>query len=159
MLFRFLRVATLLAIVPTASIADPMPSGAKNPTPSQIEAAYIGRTDLWTTDCAGGIYFGANNQARAWCSESRDSLGAGTWSVDNYGRLCHELTWYWPNDNRAGSSPGDKTCVQHVVDRSGHVWRSYPGQSEWWPVSSDAGLVPGYKFQGEVVATQRRLGL
>lgn len=159
MLSRFIKAVAMIAVLPTASIADPLPSGAKTPRPDQVEAAYLGRTDLWTTDCSGGIYFGGNNQARAWCGENSDSLGAGMWGVDSYGRLCHELTWYWPNGNRAGSSLGDRTCVQHVVDRAGRVWRSYPGQTEWWPVNSDAGLVPGYKFQNEVLATKRRLGL
>jgi len=149
----------LIAAVPVAAMADPLPYKAKTPAPSQVIAAYIGKTEQWDADCDGGIYFGPNNQARAWCAQSSDSLGAGTWTVDSYGRMCHNLTWYWPNNGRAGSSPGEKSCIQHVVDRFDRVWRSYPGQSEWWPVKGDASLTRGYIYQNEVAGLKKKLGI
>ncbi|UOA33904.1 hypothetical protein DSM110093_03739 (plasmid) [Sulfitobacter sp. DSM 110093] len=149
----------LIAALPLGALADPLPYGAKTPTASQVRSAYIGKTEKWDADCSGGIYFGANNQARAWCAQSGDSLGAGEWTVDAYGRMCHNLTWYWPNNGRAGSSPGEKSCVLHVADRFDRIWRSYPGQSEWWPVKGDASLSSGYVFQNQVVALKRKLGI
>jgi|TARA_R100000935_G_scaffold56513_2_gene88230 hypothetical protein len=152
-------IGLLITALPVGAIADPMPYGARTPTPSQVMTAYIGKTEKWDADCNGGIYFGANNQARAWCAKSPDSLGAGRWYTDAYGRMCHELTWYWPNNGRAGSSPGEKSCVLHVVDRSDRVWRSYSGQAEWWPIKEDFSLTPGYTFQNQVRALRRKLGL
>ncbi|MFG6665246.1 DUF995 domain-containing protein [Sulfitobacter sp. 916] len=148
-----------VAALPAGAIADPLPYGAKTPTPNQVMAAYIGKTEKWETNCNGGIYFGANNQARAWCANSPDSLGAGKWYADAHGRMCHDLSWYWPNNGRAGRSAGEISCVQHVVDRFDRVWRNYPGQTEWWPVKGDASLTRGYTFQSQVLALKSRLGL
>lgn len=152
-------IGLLVTVLPVGASADPMPNSAGTPTPSQVMAAYIGKTEKWEADCNGGIYFGANNQARAWCANSPDSLGAGQWYADAYGRMCHDLTWYWLNNGRAGSSPGEKSCVQHVVDRSGHVWRSYAGETEWWSLKGASSLTPGYTFQSQVRALRSRLGL
>jgi hypothetical protein len=160
MLSRKSRLAWLLvAALPVSALADPLPFGAKTPAPSQIIAAYIGKTEQWGGDCDGGIYFGPNNQARVWCAQSSDSLGAGSWTVDEYGRMCHDLTWYWPSNGRAGSSPGEKSCILHVVDRFDRVWRSYPGQTEWWPVKGDPNLIRGYIYQNEVLALKNKLGV
>ncbi|NUH63725.1 DUF995 domain-containing protein [Sulfitobacter sp. S0837] len=148
-----------LAALPVSAMADPLPPGARTPAPQQIMAAYMGKTAIWTENCEGGIYFGPNNQARAWCAQNNTSLGAGKWSVDAYGRMCHELTWYWPNNGRAGRSAGESSCIQHVVDRFDRVWRNYPGQTDWWPVKGDPNLVRGYTFRDEISATQRKLGI
>jgi len=149
----------VLATVPFCAIADPLPHGARTPTPQQIMAVYVGKTAIWDENCGGGIYFGSNNQARAWCAENSESLGAGEWRVDAYGRMCHDLTWYWPNKGRAGRSAGEKSCIRHVVDRFDRVWRSHPGQTEWWPVNDDPNLVRGYMFRNDIIATKRKLGI
>ncbi len=149
----------LILALPISATADPLPYGAKTPAPKQIIAAYMGKTALWEKDCEGGIYFGPNEQARAWCAQKSEVLGAGKWTVDAYGRMCHNLTWYWPNNDRAGSSAGERTCIQHVVDRFGRVWRRYPGQAEWWPIKGDSTLVRGYTYRKETAAAQKKLGL
>lgn len=154
-----LLACTFFAIVPFYSVADPLPSSAKSPTPAQVFGAYLGKTAIWDENCGGGIYFGPNQQARAWCAQNSESLGAGKWSVDAYGRMCHELVWYWPNNGRAGRSAGEKTCIQHVVDRSGRIWSNYPGEADWWPVEDNPNLVRGYTFQSEILATKGMLGL
>lgn len=150
---------TSFAVLPCWAVADPLPNGAKTPTPEQVMAVYIGKTAIWEDNCGGGIYFGPNSQARAWCAQNSDNLGAGKWSVDSYGRMCHELTWYWPNNGRAGRSAGEISCIQHVVDRHNRVWRNYPGEAEWWPVKGDTTLVRGYTFRNDILATKRKLGL
>ena len=152
-------VRVFFAVLPVSAIAEPLPNGAKTPTAAQVMSAYIGKTAIWDEGCEGGIYFGPNNQARAWCAQESESLGVGKWTVDAYGRMCHDLTWYWPNNGRAGSSPGEASCIQHVADRFGRIWRSYPGQTEWWPVKGDATLVRGYTYREQIMTTKRKLGI
>lgn len=142
----------------TATMADSLPGGAIPANISKITKAYSGKTDLWDSGCDGGIYFSPGGQARAWCKDSSDSLGAGTWNIDAQGNLCQDLTWYWPNDRQAGSSPGDSTCIAHIQDRWGQLWRSWPGSEDWWPVDQYSGLVRGYRFKAEVMATRSKLG-
>ena len=101
---QFLKVAvaaSLVAGLSTAAQADKLPRGAKPASPQKVASAYAGRTDLWKDNCDGGIYFAPNWQARAWCAESSDNLGAGTWTVENNGDLCQDLTWHWPVDSRS----------------------------------------------------------
>lgn len=154
-----LLAAIVFLSVPAMSFADALPKGAQPANPQKVASAYVGKTDLWDTNCNGGIYFSANSQVRAWCSDNSNNLGAGTWSVDDQGRLCHQLTWYWPNGSRAGSSIGDRSCISHVVDRFGKLWRSWPSDPEWWPMGRNSSLVKGYKFQSDVRQTRENLGL
>lgn len=156
---RGLLSVVVFAYAPIMAKADPMPRGAQPASPSKVAQAYSGKTDLWETDCGGGIYFGPNGQARAWCSQNSDNLGAGTWYVQSDGQLCQELTWYWPNGQNAGASAGDRACISHVVDRRGKLWRSWPESSEWWPIDATSGLVRGYKFQNNVRHTRQKLNL
>lgn len=149
----------LLMASAVAAASDPLPYGAKTPTAQKIEAAYLGKTGLWKTNCNGGIYYGPGGTARAWCADESESLGAGPWSVDNYGRLCTDLIWYWPDEKRAGSSPGGHECILHVEDRWGYLWRNWPPSNDWWPMSKDKTLVRGYRFQTDVLRTKSRLGI
>ncbi|WP_198136578.1 DUF995 domain-containing protein [Roseobacter sp. SK209-2-6] len=142
----------------TATMADPLPKGAKPASISKISKAYTGKTDLWNSGCNGGIYFSPDGQARAWCKDSSNSFGAGTWSIDVQGNLCQNLSWYWPNDDQIGKSPSDSNCIAHIQDRWGQLWRSWPGSDDWWPVDQYSGLVRGYKFKAEVMATRSQLG-
>ncbi|MGJ8626114.1 MAG: DUF995 domain-containing protein [Sulfitobacter sp.] len=154
-----LAAAFVLTLAPFETSADPKPRGAKIASSDQITRAYAGKTDLWENDCDGGIYFGGKQQARAWCAEKSESLGAGTWSTDSQGNLCYGLTWYWPNGSRAGASKSENACISHVVDRAGKIWRSWPNDTEWWPLTGSASIVRGYKYQSEVRRTQSNLGI
>lgn len=139
--------------------ADPRPRNATAATQAQIVKIYAGRTELWKENCNGGIYFAPNWQVRAWCADSPGSLGAGTWTVDNLGNMCYTLTWYWPNGNRAGASVADQECIAHIEAGWKDIWRSWPGDAEWWPVDRRSDLTRGFVFQSEVDATRSRLGL
>ncbi|MDQ2092158.1 DUF995 domain-containing protein [Marimonas arenosa] len=154
-----LLTAALLVALPGWSAADSKPRGAQPASYEKIATAYAGKTELWGDNCNGGIYFAPNWQARAWCADTSENFGAGRWSVEPGGLVCHDLTWYWPNGARAGASPGGKTCVSHVVDRWGKLWRNWPGSAEWWPLDGSGALVRGYKLQQQVQQTQRRLGM
>ncbi|MBQ4806179.1 MULTISPECIES: DUF995 domain-containing protein [Phaeobacter] len=153
-----LVAAALSCILPMAAAADPLPRSAKIASPQKIAKIYSGKTELWTNNCGGGIYFGPGGQARAWCADQSENLGAGTWSVDANGQMCQDLVWYYPSGRRAGASASDKSCISHVVDAWGVMWRSWPNDPEWWPMGKDAGLVRGYKFQTQVRQTRSKLG-
>jgi hypothetical protein len=154
-----LLTALCLLSVPAIALADPKPQGAQPANPQKVAQAYAGKTDLWEADCNGGIYFGPNWQARAWCADKSDNLGAGAWRVEDDGRMCNRLTWYWPNGNRAGRTRGEEICISHVADRRGKLWRSWPDSTEWWPMDGASGMVRGYKFQANVRETRSKLGL
>jgi len=151
---------SLLASLPAAAIADPKPRNARPAPVDKVIATYTGKTDLWAQNCEGGIYFSPNQQVRAWCAESSENMAAGTWSVSADGTLCQNLTWYYPEGNGAGSAPSEPLCIQHVVNGWGVMFRSWPGDSEWWPVTNaNNSLKRGYVFQSDVDEAKSKLGL
>ena len=151
---------SLVASLPVAAAADPKPRNARPAPAGKVIATYSVKTDIWGQDCQGGIYFSPNNQARAWCSEQSENMAAGTWSVSADGTLCQDLTWFYPDGSGAGSSSSEPLCIQHVVNGWGVMYRSWPGDSEWWPVtSSNSSFKRGYVFQSDVNAAKNKLGL
>jgi hypothetical protein len=160
MLFSRLNLATLSLLLITGQVsADPLPPGAKTPQASILAGAYLGRTELWESDCGGGIYFGPRGQARAWCATNPSGFAAGNWSVDAYGRMCHDLRWYYKSGGRVGSSSGEKTCITHVSDRRGRIWRNWPESNDWWLLKEGDGVRRGYLFQDKILAAKRWMGI
>ena len=159
--FAFSALCALsLSALPAVTHADPKPRNARPAPVAKVIKTYSGKTDMWDTGCGGGIYFSPNNQARAWCSESPENMAAGHWNVSADGTLCQNLTWYWPEGNGAGSAAEKPLCISHVVDGWGNMWRNWPGDPEWWPVTlSSSNLKRGYVFQDNVLATRSKLGL
>lgn len=160
-LFRSVTLAFAAVLAATTSAyADRMPLGARVADQQAVSSTYAGKTDLWVDNCNGGIFYAANGQARAWCADSSDSLGAGTWFVDAQGQLCTDLKWYWSSGNRTGSNPPQRNCIAHVQDPLGGLWRSWPTSAEWWQMRrSNTTLVNGYRFQEDVMRTRQKLGL
>lgn len=154
--FRCLLVCSLTA---TPVLADELPSGATTPSTYALTRTYLGHTEIWQQNCGGGIYYGPNGQARAWCRNNPSGFGAGTWTVDVYGRMCHQLSWYYLAGGTVGSSPGERTCTSHVVDPRNRMWRNWPNSNEWWPANGDGVLVRGYQFQDQIISVKRRLGI
>lgn len=159
------KCASAIAVLVTlcfgnSAFADNLPVGARTPSAGQVASFYAGKTDLWRDNCGGGIYYSPNGTASAWCGENPDNVGAGPWTIESDGRLCTDLNWFWPNPNGgAGSSSGGTSCILHVSDPLGGLWRSWDGK-EWWRMKpSTSGLKPGYVFRGEVDQTRGRLGL
>lgn len=152
-------ISAFLVSVPSLGAADPKPRNAQPATAAKISKIYAGKTDAWDTDCSGGIYFGPNGQARAWCAASPDNLGVGTWYATNEGQLCHKLRWYSRTGNTTSASDEQTTCIDHVDKRWGDTFRSYPDSADWWPINEFSGLSRGYRFQANVQATRAKLGL
>lgn len=141
-----------------AALADPLPPGATPVDRSRLAALYLGQTDLWKNKCKGGIYFGPEFQARAWCASSPDTIGVGRWTIEANGDVCQILTWYYASGGRTLASKSERTCLAHRIDPSDTIWRSWPDSPGWWPVDGQR-IVPGYRFHEEVLKAQRRLGL
>jgi hypothetical protein len=158
-LARLNLVLTALLLSGTNLSAEPLPSGAKLPQASEIRGTYIGRTELWESDCGGGIYFGPRGEARAWCATKPDVFGAGTWSVDAHGRMCHNLRWYYKSGRTVGNSMGGQDCISHVSDRRGRIWRNWPGSNEWWLLQEGATVQRGYIFQNQIRMAKRKMGI
>ena len=154
-----IAAAVLVSYTSLNAAADVLPAGARTPAPAQVVSAYVGRTDLWKDDCGGGVYYGPNSTSRAWCQSSPSGFAAGSWTVDQFGRMCQQLTWYWSSNGHSGSSLGDHSCINHVVDRKGRIWRNWPGDKEWWPLGADSDLVGGYVFQEKVLRAKRGMGI
>lgn len=157
-----LALATSLALMPaTVGSADPKPKGAKN-APAQVVAnALAGKTSLWKS-CKGGIYFGPNWQATAWCSKKGDAVGLGTWKVNSKGRVCHDLTWYWQDGNKVGSEHKPVTkenCDDHVIAPDGAIWRSWGGEKDWWKLTGSKSFVKGFKFKRKTSRLRKKLGV
>ena len=142
------------------AMANSLPPGTRAPTADQLAAAYAGKTDLWPDNCGGGIYYGANGTAKAWCRTNSENFASGQWSITSDGRLCTDLNWFWPNPNGgAGSSSGGINCILHASGPTGGLWRSWDGK-DWWKMRpSTSGLKSGYVFRGDIERTRQRLGL
>lgn len=155
-----LLATVLLAGTPALVAADPKPQNAKPADPQTIANAFAGKTFKWKT-CKGGIYYGANWQAQAYCNREGPAVGIGTWSVDANARICHALTWYWFEGDEVGSKSEpvtDRNCEEHLVDPSGRIWRSWGGETEWWDFPSSY-MKKGFLLKSKVTRLRKKLGV
>lgn len=157
--FRFLALCSALALIGPPAVSEVPAASGKRADPQKVARLYAGKTDLWGGDCGGGIYFSPDMQARAWCAASSTAFGAGRWSVDSQGRLCHTLRWYWPDEGTPGAGKAERSCVEHAVDGRGRIWRRWPGDPEWWRMTNTQRPVSGYKFSRQVSAARAAAGL
>ena len=162
---KFLSLSTALSaaliLAPMAGIADPKPKGARNASAQTVANAVAGKTHNWK-DCKGGIYYGGKWQAQAWCNKDGPAVGLGTWSVNSKGRLCHDLTWYWPKGDGYGSKREPVTarnCDDHVIAPDGVMWRSWGGEKDWWKFDTNPNLVKGFKHKRKINQLRRKLGV
>ncbi len=98
-------VATLLlvGVASSAAIAAPcgsptMPAGAKPYSKAELTAAFSGKTWSWGAD--GGSYW-APDGSFVGISISHKSIGKGSWTADDAGKLCYTADWTSPK----GKSP------------------------------------------------------
>lgn len=152
----FLFAAGLASAVP--AFAGDAPSTGVRADPQKVARLYAGRTDLWGGTCGGGIFFSPDMQARAWCSASPEAFGAGSWSIDTEGRLCHTLRWYWPDGGKPGAGAAERSCVEHAEDARGRIWRRWPGDPGWWRMKNTDQPVRGYRFKRQVAAARGAAG-
>lgn len=134
--FKLAAVAALSFSLASPGLTDPKPTNAKPVAAQSLANLYAGRTDNWKRNCGGGIYFGGEWQAQAYCNNNGEAVGLGEWSVTRDGRVCWHLTWYWQEGDSYGSKQEEKACTRNLVDAEGRVWRTWqstPG--EWWQMN------------------------
>ncbi len=151
--------AAAFALAAAPVLAEVAPGTAVRADPQKVARLYAGKTDLWGGDCGGGIYLSPQMEARAWCAASPEAFAAGRWSVDTQGRLCHTLSWYWPDGGKTGSGEPETSCVEHVEDSRGRIWRRWPGDPKWWPLQRTDRPVSGYKYKRRVAAARAAAGI
>lgn len=152
----------LACALASAAPADTKPpAGAKPADPQTIANAHVGKTFAWKS-CNGGVYYGGGWEAQAWCNKDGPSVGIGTWSVDRKGRVCQELTWYWPEGDGVGSKTNPvrkQDCHSHVIDTNGEVWRHWDGGPDWWRFENTSNMSKGFKFKSRINRLRRKLGV
>ncbi|WP_291734551.1 DUF995 domain-containing protein [Leisingera sp. F5] len=158
-----LKLTIILAVTGTFlftqnAIADPKPQNVKVTGAQDLANLYGGKTQIWK-GCKGGIYFGANWEAQAYCAKHPDSVGLGKWRIDGKGRVCHEMNWYRAKDGEVASKEKKEECVSHVTAEDGIVWRSWPDDREWWKATNSPSLEKGFKFKSKVKRLRRKLKL
>ena len=149
----------VLLMTTGVSVADPKPKGAKTADSQTIANLYVGKTQSWES-CKGGVYYGSNWQAQAFCSKAGQAVGVGNWSVKR-GKVCSVMNWYWQEDGGVGSKTNQKDkCINHVVDKDGQIWRNWQGDKDWWRVGpSSKHLTKGFKFNRKVNRLRKKLGV
>lgn len=153
-------VLTVLFAVMSAVPAAPVDAGpVRLADPQKVAAIYAGRTDLWGGSCAGGIYYSVTMEVRAWCGANSQAFGAGTWTIDTEGRLCHSLKWYWPDEGNTGAGQPERSCIEHMVDEQGRVWRHWPGDSKWWRMKNKDQPLKGFKYKRQIAEARAAAGL
>lgn len=161
---KILCSAALLS-APSITLADPKPEGAQRADPQTVANFYIGKSHKWNS-CNGGIYFDSNWEARAYCNRDGPSVGMGKWIIYSDGKLCNDLTWYWPEGDGVGSKKEgitDRDCFDHVIDSNGDLWSRWQGEKNdpnaWWKRQGNRNIVKGDAFRREVKRLRRKLDI
>ncbi|MGB3245355.1 MAG: DUF995 domain-containing protein [Sulfitobacter sp.] len=152
-----LTIVALLASLAAPALADPKPSGAKPPDAQALANLYAGRSETWKS-CKGGVYFGGKWEAQAYCARDGESVGLGKWSVSRNGKICHQMSWYWPKgDKTVGSKVEDTKCIAHLVDAQGTIWRNWEEDNDWWRMDVDK--KKRFELKGKVTRLRRKLNV
>lgn len=124
----WLAGAVLAASVqPFPALADKkVPRVAATPvSASELKAIYGDKTWLWKT--GAGRFDTNSNRFSAYTQEGgKQSVGSGTWDVDDNGKLCIRATWYADSGNG-----GAATCFGHVKIGATIYQRRYP-DGHWY---------------------------
>jgi hypothetical protein len=98
---KLLLIPTLIFAGTTAQ-ADPKPKPSAALSAQVVANTYAGRMQVWKS-CKGGVYFGGNWEAVAYCSKNKNSVGVGTWNTKGrQGLLSNNMAFCkrWPAVNQ-----------------------------------------------------------
>lgn len=142
-----------------AALADPKPKHAKAASAQMIANKYAGRMHVWKS-CKGGVYFGSNWEAVAYCSKHRNAVGIGQWSTQG-GKLCHKITWYSVKDGKLSTKPKEMKCDVHMLtDQDGQVWHSWESDTDWWQgFPREEHFTKGNKYKRQVRRLRKKFGV
>ncbi|MGV6803237.1 MAG: DUF995 domain-containing protein [Ruegeria sp.] len=160
-------IAVISIATTTVGIADPRPQGAKKAPPQEVANFYAGKTQSWSSCNGGGIYYGGGWQAQAYCKEDGESVGIGTWSISRNGRICHDLTWYWRDEDgsvKSSDKPvSDRNCDDIVMASDGTLWARWVHKKTeadaWWNLNRSESIRQGNKLKGKINRMRRNLGV
>lgn len=161
-----LSLAVAIAAVSASAVAaEPRPRDAKKAPPQQVANFYAGKTQTWRTCNGGGIYYDGGWQAQAYCNKDGEAVGIGTWSISKNGRICHDLTWYWRNeDGSVGSNDKpvtDENCDDIVLAPDGSLWARWVKEKNrddaWWRLNGSDSIKKGNKLKGKINRMRRKL--
>lgn len=144
--------------LPENAAADPKPKGAKAPTAQSVGQIYAGNTSNWKS-CKGGIYFGANGKAQAYCAKGNGSVGLGKWSLNSKAQVCYDMTYYWNEGGSVSSKKEPRECMSHLVDSDGQLWVNWTGYSDWWRFDAKKSVAKGFKYKQKHQRLVKKLGL
>lgn len=156
-----MSIAAAMAVVASFAQADPKPQNAKRADNQAVANFYGGSAREWSSCNGGGVYFGAGWEAIAFCGKNPKSVGIGKWSVKK-GVICHELVWYWKDNDEIKSKKNAADCIAHIVDAEGTMWRRWNDDADWWRVQdikSDKNASKRFKHQSKFNRAKKKIGL
>ena len=102
-----------------------MPEGATPLTGAELTKIFAGKTWIWKD---GGSYWGPGGKFLA-LSRDHKSVGKGTWTASDDGKVCYDAMWNGPG----GNNPYGQ-CWQNVKNKDGYFNAVDKGddQGKWW---------------------------
>lgn len=163
-----INVAAMIALCAGSALAESKPKGSKRAHPQTVANFLAGKTRLWKNCSGGGVYYGPKWQAQAWCKkdDGAPAIGIGTWKVNNRGKLCLDLTWYWSEDGGVGQVDkpvGVKDCYEFIQAPDGALLQLWGGDKNnkqgWWRSETSDKYVKGFKNKSKVNRLRKKLGV
>ena len=160
-----LPTIVIAGLAASTASAEFKPEGARKADAQTVASFFVGKSHKWKA-CKGGIYYGANFEAQAWCNRKGPSVGLGKWTVSKSGTICHELAWYWPQGGGYGTKPAEVTneqCNEAVVAPDGTLlirWLGEPDKADgWWRPGKSNSIVKGNAFKNKINRLRRKMGV
>jgi hypothetical protein len=153
----FASLIFIACFAATSLSADPKPAGSKPWDAQSIANYYAGKSEVWK-NCKGGVYYDGGWVAQAYCNKDGESVGVGTWNVKN-GKVCHQLTWNWPQGDGVGTKDDKAYCRNLVVAPDGVVWLNWGEDNEWWRLENQDSIVKGFESKRNVNKWRKKLGV
>ena len=151
-------VSASLAITATTALADPKPRPSKPASAQQIANKFVGTTQIWKS-CSGGIYFGGNWDATAYCDKNKNSVAVGKWTTQG-GKLCYKVLWHFVKDGKLSTKERAKCELSFVTDADGQMWHRWGDDKDWWRgFPKDKNFSKGDKFKRKSAKVRKNLGI
>lgn len=150
------------AVLLTATLpaqADPKPRPSKALSAQVVANKFVGTMQVWKS-CQGGIYFGGNWEAVAYCGQHKKSVGVGKWTTRG-GKICYEMTWHFVKNGTQQTKVNPMKCeVEMVSDKDGQVWHSWSSDKDWWRgFPRDKNFSKGSKYKRQIAKLRKQYGV
>ncbi|WP_139816234.1 DUF995 domain-containing protein [Planktotalea arctica] len=139
--------------------ADPKPRPATALSAQVVANKFVGHMQVWK-GCKGGIYFGGNWEAVAYCGDNKDTVGIGSWNTKG-GKICYQVTWYFVKTGQLSQKQRPAKCeVAMVSDKDGQVWHSWESDSDWWRgFPREKHFAKGNKYKRQIAKLRKKYGV